>query len=129
MSILIAGNLTVEDLVDDDSRDNNRKADPPVTTKPAAESLGHAWTIRPPGDLPRERTDRGSGTLLAILAGAGLRIGECLGLRWQNVDLGTGTLYVTDCSNSKRGSRNSPDSRAPRGAGGLAGGCQAHRSN
>jgi integrase len=34
--------------------------------------------------------------LLAILAGAGLRIGEALALRWQHVDLGTGTLHVVD---------------------------------
>jgi len=39
----------------------------------------------------------GTGRLLfAILAGAGLRIGEALSLRWQHVDLGTGTLYVVD---------------------------------
>ena len=30
MSVLIASNLTVEELVEDDSRDDNRKADPPV---------------------------------------------------------------------------------------------------
>ena len=34
--------------------------------------------------------------LLAILAGGGLRIGEALALRWQHVDLGTGTLRVVD---------------------------------
>lgn len=32
--------------------------------------------------------------LLSILAGAGLRIGEALNLKWENVDLGTGTLHV-----------------------------------
>jgi integrase len=32
--------------------------------------------------------------LLALLAGAGLRIGEALELRWRDVDTGTGTLYV-----------------------------------
>ena len=52
MSVLIAGNVTVEELVEDDSRNNNRKADPPVATKPVAESLGHGWTIRLSGDLP-----------------------------------------------------------------------------
>jgi integrase len=31
-----------------------------------------------------------------ILAGAGLRIGEALVLRWQHVDLATGTLHVVD---------------------------------
>lgn len=39
--------------------------------------------------------------LLAVLAGGGLRIGECLALRWKNVDLGTGTLYVTDAKTPK----------------------------
>jgi integrase len=40
---------------------------------------------------------KGSGhVLLAVLAGAGLRIGEALGLRWQHVDLATGTLHVID---------------------------------
>ncbi|MGZ3493019.1 MAG: hypothetical protein ACXU9S_16230 [Gemmatimonadaceae bacterium] len=46
MSVLIASNLTVEELVDDDSRDNT-----PVATNAVAESLGHIWRIRPPGDL------------------------------------------------------------------------------
>ena len=43
--------------------------------------------------------DAASGTgrvLLALLAGAGLRIGEALALRWQHVDLATGTLHVVD---------------------------------
>jgi integrase len=39
--------------------------------------------------------------LLAILAGAGLRIGEALALRWRDVDLGTGTLYVRDAKTPK----------------------------
>jgi integrase len=39
--------------------------------------------------------------LLAILAGAGLRIGEALALRWQNVDLGTRSLHVTDAKTAK----------------------------
>ena len=34
--------------------------------------------------------------LLGVLAGAGLRIGEALALRWRNVDLPTGTLHVID---------------------------------
>jgi integrase len=34
--------------------------------------------------------------LLGVLAGAGLRIGEALALRWQHVDLATGTMYVVD---------------------------------
>ncbi|MGZ4415885.1 MAG: tyrosine-type recombinase/integrase [Gaiellaceae bacterium] len=45
---------------------------------------------------------RGVGrVLLAILAGAGLRIGEALALRWRDVDLGTGTLYVRDAKTTK----------------------------
>lgn len=39
--------------------------------------------------------------LLAILAGAGLRIGEALALRWQHVDLGTGTLHILDAKTDK----------------------------
>jgi integrase len=39
--------------------------------------------------------------LLAILAGAGLRIGEALALRWRDVDLGTATLYVRDSKTPK----------------------------
>ncbi len=39
--------------------------------------------------------------LLAILAGAGLRIGEALALTWQHVDLGTGSLYVVDAKTPK----------------------------
>src|SRR4051794_4423714 len=39
--------------------------------------------------------------LLAVLAGAGLRIGEALSLKWQNVDLGTGPLYVVDAKTPK----------------------------
>ena len=39
--------------------------------------------------------------LLGILAGGGLRIGEALQLRWQHVDLGTGTLHVVDAKTPK----------------------------
>jgi integrase len=39
--------------------------------------------------------------LLALLAGAGLRIGEALALRWRDVDLGTSTLRVTDSKTAK----------------------------
>ena len=35
-------------------------------------------------------------TLLSILAGSGLRIGEALNLRWRYVELGTGSLHVVD---------------------------------
>jgi integrase len=39
--------------------------------------------------------------LLAVLAGGGLRIGEALSLRWRDVDLGTGSLYVVDAKTPK----------------------------
>lgn len=39
--------------------------------------------------------------LLGLLAGAGLRIGEALALRWQHADLGTGTLRVVDAKTPK----------------------------
>jgi integrase len=39
--------------------------------------------------------------LLGLLAGAGLRIGEALSLRWQNVDLGAGSLHVVDAKTAK----------------------------
>jgi len=48
--------------------------------------------------------DASSGTgrlLLGVLAGAGLRIGEALALKWQHVDLGTGTLHVVDAKTPK----------------------------
>jgi integrase len=45
---------------------------------------------------------RGNGKLLLeILAGAGLRIGEALALRWPHVDLGTGTLHVVAAKTEK----------------------------
>jgi integrase len=40
-------------------------------------------------------------TLLVILAGGGLGIGEALALRWQHVELGTGTLHVVDSKTAK----------------------------
>lgn len=49
--------------------------------------------------LDAAKTDGRAGVgrvLLGVLSGAGLRIGEALGLRWQNVDLATGTLHVVD---------------------------------
>lgn len=39
--------------------------------------------------------------LVALLAGSGLRIGEALALRWENVDLGTGSLHVLDAKTPK----------------------------
>src|SRR5262245_18444542 len=39
--------------------------------------------------------------LLSILAGGGLQIGEARALRWQYVDLGTGTLYIVDAKTPK----------------------------
>jgi integrase len=46
-------------------------------------------------DAAKEDDRAGVGrVLLGVLAGAGLRIGEALSLRWQHVDLATGTLHV-----------------------------------
>ncbi len=48
--------------------------------------------------------EAGSGTgrvLLALLAGSGLRIGEALALRWNDIDLGTGTLHVRAAKTEK----------------------------
>jgi integrase len=39
--------------------------------------------------------------LLAILAGAGLRIGEALALRWRDIDTGTGSIFVRDSKTEK----------------------------
>jgi integrase len=39
--------------------------------------------------------------VLALLAGGGLRIGEALGLGWQQTDLGTGTLHIVDAKTPK----------------------------
>jgi integrase len=47
--------------------------------------------------LDASKGDDGLGVgrvLLGLLAGAGLRIGEALALRWQHVDLAVGTLHV-----------------------------------
>jgi len=47
--------------------------------------------------LDASKVDDGLGVgrvLLGVLAGAGLRIGEALALRWQHVDLAIGTLHV-----------------------------------
>jgi integrase len=59
-----------------------------------------------PEQLP-SLLDAATGTgrmLLALLAGTGLRISEALALRWQHIDLGTGTLYVVE-SKTERGVR------------------------
>lgn len=47
--------------------------------------------------LDASKADEGLGAgrvLLGLLGGAGLRIGEALALRWQHVDIPTGTLHV-----------------------------------
>jgi integrase len=36
-----------------------------------------------------------------LLAGGGLRVGEALGLRWQQADLGTCILHVVDAKTPK----------------------------
>jgi integrase len=89
----------LEDAVDDELLPSN-----PATgsrrrlkaTKPA-----RPW-VEPEQLMALLDAASGTGTLLlAILAGAGLRIGEALALRWQHVDLGTGTLYVVDAKTAK----------------------------
>jgi integrase len=75
-----------------------------LDTNPAAGKRRRPKSDRPkrpwvePEQLP-SLLDAASGVgrvLLAILAGAGPRIGKALGLRWQHVDLATGTLHVVD---------------------------------
>ena len=48
MSVLVTSDLTIEEFVEDDSRDHDRKADPPVVTYAVAESPSHVRTIRLP---------------------------------------------------------------------------------
>jgi integrase len=80
-----------------------------LATNPATGSrrrLKAAKPARPwvePEQLPA-LLDAASGTgqtLLEILAGGGLRIGEALALRWQHVELGTGTIHVRDSKTAK----------------------------
>ena len=52
-----------------------------------------------PAFLDAAKAEKGLGVgrvLLGLLAGAGLRISEALALRWQHVDLPTGSLHVVD---------------------------------
>ncbi len=73
-----------------------------IPTNPASGKRRRLKSDRPsrpwvePEQLP-SLLDAASGVgrvVLGILAGAGLRIGEALALRWQHVDLATGTLYI-----------------------------------
>jgi integrase len=75
-----------------------------IAANPAAGKRRRLKSTRPsrpwvePEQLPA-LLDSASGVgrvLLGLLAGAGLRIGEALALRWQHVDLATGTLHVID---------------------------------
>jgi integrase len=50
--------------------------------------------------------------VLALLAGAGLRIGEALALRGSHVVLGTGTLHVVD-SKTAAGVRSVGSGQSP----------------
>jgi len=80
-----------------------------IPTNPASGSRRRLKTAKParPWVEPEQLIallDAAEGTgrlLLAILAGAGLRIGEALALRWQHVDLGTRSLRVTDAKTAK----------------------------
>jgi integrase len=48
-------------------------------------------------DAAKQEDSAGAGrVLLGVLAGAGLRIGEALSLRWQQVALATGTLHILE---------------------------------
>jgi integrase len=80
-----------------------------VAANPASGSrrrLKAAKPARPwvePEQLP-SLLDGAAGTgnlLLSILAGRGLRIGEALSLRWQQVELGTGSLHVIESKTTK----------------------------
>src|SRR5919199_1664367 len=75
-----------------------------IGSNPASGKRRRLKSVRPnrpwvePEQLPA-LLDATSGTgrvLLSLLAGAGLRIGEALALRWSHVDLATGTLHVVD---------------------------------
>jgi integrase len=81
------------------------KAAPPARTfidrADQLESLPNAA-----GDLDRSgRGPRLRRPLLAILAFAGLRLGEALILRWKDVDLATGSLRVVDSKTAARRDR------------------------
>lgn len=59
-----------------------------------AEQPARPW-VEPEQLMALLNSAPGSGRLLLVLlAGCGLRIGEALALRWGDVDLGSGTLYV-----------------------------------
>lgn len=47
------------------------------------------------------KSSRAFPMLLRMLYGCGLRIGEALALRWENVDLGTGILHIRKAKNDK----------------------------
>jgi integrase len=75
-----------------------------IASNPASGKRRRLKSTRPsrpwvePEQLPA-LLDAASGTgraLLALLAGAGLPIGEALALRWRHVDLATGTVHVVD---------------------------------
>jgi hypothetical protein len=44
MSVLVAGNLAVDQLVEDDGNDGNCRPQPPVGTEPFPEALAHTAT-------------------------------------------------------------------------------------
>jgi len=80
-----------------------------IASNPAAGSRRRVKAAKParPWVEPEQLVallDASSGVghvLVSLLAGGGLPIGEALGLRWQHVELGTGTLYVVDAKTAE----------------------------
>ncbi|WP_158294087.1 tyrosine-type recombinase/integrase [Kribbella sp. VKM Ac-2568] len=70
-----------------------------------------AFTEQPYPPIPRHRR------LVALAGGTGLRWGECIGLRWESIDLSAGTLRVERVAIEVSGhvtSKHYPKSRAGR---------------
>jgi len=86
-------------LVLTDAVRRGRLASNPASRERMRAPRKEAFTIRPP--TPKEvarlvevASETRIGVLVKVLALTGLRLGEALGLRWQDVDLDAGVLYV-----------------------------------
>jgi integrase len=89
----------LEEAVDDELLTVNAAAGKRRRLKAAAPA--RPW-VEPEQLMTFLDTTSGTGRLLlGVLAGGGLRIGEALALRWQHVDLGTGSLHVVDAKTVK----------------------------